>query len=525
MDLDLLTWSRLHRLEDGEPLDFDAFPFQRELYRAFGDPSLPFVEVMKSSQCGISAAAVSLALYGADAWGAHVLYVLPTEDLAQSFSDTRVKPAISFDAYLRSRLTETNSKGLKQLGGANLYFVGSGSESRALSVPADVLILDEYDRLYQGHLAKFRSRLAAPTSMKLRRTFSNPSFPEAGIHARWLASDQRTWLIRCPGCGYEAPITYQFDEGHFVEEELASRVCGRCHRVLTPQAVAGGRWVPARPDRDRRGYHVSRLIVPGEDIKELIEHHHESSEDEVTVHYNFDLGLPYAPKGGSLSADLVLACRRDYALPPGYGGTQWVTAGVDVGKVLHVRISRWPSEGQLEGRSVALFVGEVGDFDELALLWDRYGVNFGLIDERPEERQAAAFAEAFAGRVMLLRWSREDQRDQFITDEDHRLVIARRTWACDRTVAEVCAQRRLLPRDLPKDYLRHMTAPHRITVIGQGGQKLGRYVNERADDYFFAETFDLLAKAIRGGEYTPGIWGPPPPSRREQIRGRIFGWG
>ncbi len=76
---DLLLWSRAHRLEEGRPLDFGLFPFQRELLEAFGDPGLQTVDVMKSAQCGVSAAGISLALFAADVWGATVLYVLPTD--------------------------------------------------------------------------------------------------------------------------------------------------------------------------------------------------------------------------------------------------------------------------------------------------------------------------------------------------------------------------------------------------------------------------------------------------------------
>jgi hypothetical protein len=152
---------------------------------------------------------------------------------------------------------------------------------------------------------------------------------------------------------------------------------------------------------------------------------------EVAAHHNFGLGLPYAPKGGSISRDLVLACRRDYRCPEGYRGEQWVTAGVDVGKVLQVRISYWVSNG----KAVPLYIGEEAEFEDLAHLWDRYGVNFGLIDDRPEERAAREFAARSAGRGALLRWGGEEQRDPFTFDEDRRLVIARRTWACDHARA------------------------------------------------------------------------------------------
>src|SRR5205823_5253774 len=133
------------------------------IYDAFGDRDLPTVDVRKSAQCGISAAAVSLALYATDVWRAHVIYVLPTEEVAEVFSDTRVKPALAAIPHLASRVSGTDTKGLKRIGRANLYLVGSMAESRALAIPADLLLLDEYDRLDRRQVPKFEKRLGAPT--------------------------------------------------------------------------------------------------------------------------------------------------------------------------------------------------------------------------------------------------------------------------------------------------------------------------------------------------------------------------
>jgi hypothetical protein len=517
--LTLLEWSEAFRMEEGEPLDFEAFPFQRELYQAFGDRDLPSVDVMKSAQCGISAAAVSLALYAADVWGANVLYVLPTTELAESFSDTRVRPAIASSPYLSGRLQETNTKSLKQLGVANIYFTGSGSDRQAISVPADLLVLDEYDRLDRPRLPLFDRRLASPKSMKLRRRFSNPSYPEDGIHGLYLASDQRTWLIRCRRCRHEAPISYeQIDGSHYLREEDAKRVCGRCGRPLGPGVIAAGRWVAARPEQSRRGYHVSRLIVPGDVMAELVAEHAKGAEDEIAAHYNFDLGLPFAPRGGSLDRDRVLACRREWTCPSSYRGSQWVTAGVDVGGVLHVRISAWSEQG-----AVPLFIGEVPDFEALELLWNAYNVNFGLIDERPEERKARDFCDRFRGRAKMIRWSGDEQRHDIVEPEGERLVIVRRTWAMDTTVAEVTAQTRLLPKDLPRGYLAQMTSPHRVTETqDKTGRKVTRYVHTTADDYFLAETHDVVARLAHRGSPV-GFASSGPVSIREEVRRRLYG--
>lgn len=492
---DLLRWSAAFRLERGEPLDFDVFPFQRELLTSFGDRDRRVVSVMKSGQCGVSAAGVSLALYAGDLWSANVVYVLPGFDDAYDFSDTRVRPAIDDSPYLSRRVAITDNKGLKRVGDAFLYFRGSGSERKALSIPADVLVLDEYDRLDQRNVPAFRKRLGAPTSMHLERVFSNPSYPEAGIHALWLDSDQRSWLVTCPACGLEAQVEWDAGTGHYVDEERAARVCGRCHLPLPRAAFVTGRWVPAVPDREDAGYHITKLIVPDENVGLLVREHHRRDEETIQAHYNFDLGLPYTPRGGSLSRDVILACRRDYTPPESYAGTAWVTAGVDVGRVLHVRVTRWLPDG----RAAPLYIGEVPGFTDLAQVWARYGVNLGLIDERPEERKAREFMEAHRGRVYLIRWSGDEQRDPLVVDEPNGLVIARRTGACDRLVAAFQGQQRLLPRDVPGDYIAHLSAPHRVLETTSRGQKVARYVSERADHYFFAETHDLLAHEARGG--------------------------
>jgi hypothetical protein len=514
-ETDLREWSRRVRVEEGESLDFPTFPFQRELYDAFGDKDLQTVDVMKSAQCGISAAGVSLALYAGDVWAANVLYVLPSSDDAYDFSDTRVKPAIEDSLWLSFRVASTDNKGLKRIGKANLYFRGSVSERKALSIPADVLVLDELDRLDQRNVPKLRRRLASPTSMKLERRFSNPSFPEFGIHELFLASDQREWFVRCPRCRHEASMAYeQTDEEHYVDEARLLRVCGACSRELTPERIAAGRWVAARTTKGlARGYHVSRLDVPGEDVLAIATAHRSLSETELQAHYNFDLGLPYSPKGGSLSRELVYACRRDYAMPASYQGTDWVTAGVDVGKVLHVRISRWLPE-----RAVPLFIGEIDTFAELGLLWSRYGVNFGVIDERPEEREARRFLKAHRGQVLLCRWSGEEQRDPMVIDDERGLLIARRTGSCDKLVAAFTEQHRLLPRDLPEGYVKQVTAPHRSVETRPNGQKVARYVSENADHFFFAECYDLLAREARGAPALAG--GIEPETMREQIRRR-----
>src|SRR5207249_5726133 len=138
--------------------------------------------------------------------------------------------------------------------------------------------------------------------------------------------------------------------------------------------------------------------------------------------------------------------------------------------------------------------------------------------ERPEERAARAFMQSLPGRVMLVRWAGEAQHEDVSVDEEQGLVIARRTWAMDQTVDQVGTQVRYLPAALSEDYLKHLCAPHKVVQMTPGGQKVARYDSgEKADHFFFAETYDILARAVRSGLAPAGGTGPAPLTVQEEI--------
>jgi len=66
----------------------------------------------------------------------------------------------------------------------------------------------------------------------------------------------------------------------------------------------------------------------------------------------------------------------------------------------------------------------------------------------------------------------------------------------DATVALMRAQRNLLPGDLPAQYLEHMLSPRRRFVKDEYGRKTVVYVSRGDDDYFQAETYDLVATEV-----------------------------
>ena len=181
-----------------------------------------------------------------------------------------------------------------------------------------------------------------------------------------------------------------------------------------------------------------------------------------------------------------------------YRGTSVVTAGVDVAssRALHVRVSEHLDGLDIPGhRKRALYIGTVADFAELERLFHRFQVDWAVIDASPEERSARAVADRFPGRVYLGRYA-ERQRDPLDLDPERLIITARRSIVCDATIELIRTHQNLLPCDLPRDYIEHMTAPRRHIDKDQYDRDRVTYKSVGRDDYFHAEVYDFLATEV-----------------------------
>jgi hypothetical protein len=137
--------------------------------------------------------------------------------------------------------------------------------------------------------------------------------------------------------------------------------------------------------------------------------------------------------------------------------------------------------------------GRSTSFDDLAELMDRFGVAMCAIDHLPEGRLARSFAERFAGRVYLVAQTGAQQAQPIITHEDRRLAVVRRVEAIDATFEAVRRQRNQLPPDPPPGYVQHLGNLIRLVEKSDDGRVAVRYVSTGADDFAFAEMYDLVA--------------------------------
>ena len=516
--IDFMAWAvRIPEPKTGT-LNFDRFPFQRELYTKLDMDRDGIVQ--KSTQVGISAWLIRWALYWADTRGLTALYVFPKDKQMSDFSHQRLRPLIKNTEYLLRRVPQDhiNNVYLRQIGAGWLNLRGSQTKEALDSVDADVLAFDEYDTLVQENIPDAERRVTGPMSKGLIRRVGVPTVDDYGISKLYDQSDYRQWFIQCPACNVRQFLHFyarkpgdDYGDAYsaYVNKDLIAICCGKCDRELPMTAIQTGEWVAKNPDRKLRGYHVHRLMVPSisrdqqqERLGKLIESSELKSPYEVQIFWNKDLGLPHSEEEGRLSKEALARAQSlgNYTQGPrdlGYEGANLVTAGVDSASTrnLHMRIS----EHLPNGKKRALFLGEIDNFDQVSDMMKWYNVQLACIDHLPEGRLARSLAEKFSGRVYIARFLPATSLDLLVWDEEQHTAGIKRTEAIDATLSLVRQGRNLLPLDWPEDYVSHMRAASRFHEVDEVGRRTVGYKKLGPDDYLLAELYDLMGTELWWG--------------------------
>jgi Phage terminase large subunit (GpA) len=205
----LSKWVEKNVILDGKPLDFSSIHyFQREIL----DDTARINNVVKPAQIGITTVTLAYILAALSTQRRmHIIYALPSASDAQKMSTTKINPLIYASPEVNRLLnTEVNSNELKQIGENFLYIRGTKSETAALSVSADILVLDELDRCDPDTVKQFRSRLQA-SPHKIIRQFSTPTIEGVGISKEAETSRRYRHFATCKHCEHTWLPTYHKD--------------------------------------------------------------------------------------------------------------------------------------------------------------------------------------------------------------------------------------------------------------------------------------------------------------------------
>jgi phage terminase large subunit GpA-like protein len=336
------------------PLTWERNPAMREIADALADPAVEDLAVMAAAQVGKTTVVLVVVCSLIHQQPAPILVVLPTLDLARSWALERFATAVRDCRVLRGRVFDPASRDAnttmlaRRFLGGTLWLTGANSAAALSARPVAVVVIDDADRAPRTvggegspiDLA-FRRATAFPGRRK-RILLSSPTVRgTSAITQAFEAGDRRRYQVACLSCGARQPITWASIVWEKAEDgthrpETAGFACGACG-VVHPETdkmrlLAGGVWVPERPDVRRRSYHLPALAAPfltwAEAVTEFLAV--KADPHRLQVWVNTVLGEPTEPRDELPLGDVQLIERLERYPAEVPDGVVVLVGGVDV---------------------------------------------------------------------------------------------------------------------------------------------------------------------------------------------------
>lgn len=345
-DLTLSEWADKYRVlsfasaEGGNKWRTSRTPYMKEPMDAFTDPNVREIFVISPSQCGKSELELNCIGYVIDQDPGPMMYIQPSEDDAERFSDFRVSPMLQDCPTIRkkmgaaSRGTKTRkSKSKKTFPGGILMINGARSPSKLSSSPIRYLLGDEVDRWPRKagedgdpwELAKTRTttfyndkHLAVSTPLLK----SNSKICEL-----FYMGTQEYWKHQCPHCGEWHYIKFTdivFEKNYkiinkhktWTVSEIYYR-CPHCGALSTEQEMrkAKQEWKadnPAAYKQGIRSFWLSPFASPWVTWESICLNflYCEHDPEKLKTFYNTKLGQPWEDRGSIETEDEFLRRRE-----------------------------------------------------------------------------------------------------------------------------------------------------------------------------------------------------------------------
>jgi len=430
---------------DGTPFDLRRYPF---LFDVFDDDHEDIV-IRKGAQLGFTVAMVlrtiDLALH---TYRRGVLYLMPTHTDVSDFSKSRFDRMVKENAALSAVVTGTDATNIKRVGETFVYFRGAKTTNQLKSIPVDAVIFDERDEMEARSVRLALTRLDG-SPFRHRVSLSTATLPDFGVDHDYQLSDQRTWMIRCEGC--KGWTCMELDWPDSVARDASGAVYRACKRCRGRISVQRGQWVPAHPEREKRGYWISQLCSPTVSPQIILDEFEDPSHN-VREFYNSRLGLPWADLEDMLDEATLRAVATDEPRRRSAQGPCFL--GADVGKTeIHYFVGEKRDGGLLE----MIDYGTLAEFSELHDVMTRCNVLVAVLDEMAETRKVREFKAAHGEAWGC--WYSDAQRTGYDWMAKERRVSVNRTELLDQSHRMVTQKRVTLPRadDRWQTLVRHMT--------------------------------------------------------------------
>lgn len=273
----LSSWIAKNTTLEGRPLSYKGREYQIDV---IDDPALTLY-VNKCAQVGLSEIFARWGLATVTTQkNFTTIYTFPASTDAELFAKARLDPVIKGSkAIVREMSRTVNSVELKQFGSNSfLYMRGTFSETGALSVPADLIIHDEYDRSDMANVAAYVSRLQMKPT-KMRRIFSTPTIAKYGIDLECQTARRKKQLWKCNHCNHHFLPTYHHDvviPGYTGEKREINKMnlkdiawrdakllCPKCGKI-PDSGLVNREWVIENPSEafEAVAYYITPFCAP-----------------------------------------------------------------------------------------------------------------------------------------------------------------------------------------------------------------------------------------------------------------------
>jgi phage terminase large subunit GpA-like protein len=382
----------------------DRAPYQKEIMDAFNAPGIWRIVVKASAQVGKSEIELNMMGSAIDDDPGPILYVQPTDDVAEDYSKRRIAPMISACPTLRDKVYKAkgrdsaNTITMKSFPGGSLAIIGANSPSGLASKPVRYLFFDEVDRFpasagTEGDPIELAER-RTETYKRNRKIVltSTPTVKGASkIERAYLEGTQEEWHVQCPHCGEYNYL--KFDDVKFDKSEYDAngKKAYKVHRVYWRCPVCGGesgehdmkrqpaKWVMRNANAladGIRSFRLNAFMSPWSDWKDIVMKFLRAKDDPqlLQVFYNTMLGELWELRDRTGLPEKLHARREHYdaEVPK---GVLVLTMGIDTqDNRLEYEVVGWDRNEQSWGISRGVIPGRAdseGVWAEVDALLDR----------------------------------------------------------------------------------------------------------------------------------------------------------
>lgn len=536
-------WPRLymamvnHRTTTGEQMIFGDKPWLRQIYQ---DESHEMV-IIKCSQVHMTEHALC-AMFTYAAMGKRGMYILPSKEHRKTFVKDRIDAQkASSPEYARAIKQNYGAEGdsnvYKSIYGSGWKYVGSNVKKDFFEFPCSVLFFDEYDELVEDNIQYAYDRVENEPDPIIWK-FGNPTFDGMGIHAEWLDSDQKEWMVRCEHCGHEHILDWY---KHFVKTDVMGHwklrnrigrpICENCGQDFN--RLNDGRWVAQNPSSPISGYRISRLFVhkgkKPNDIVFLFRKFLKAQGNSVKlqVFHNNYLGVPYSHSEDKLTDVLLNKASQQYQKMIDTMAEEEraprAVMGVDQGKHFTCTISIIINNVVYD-----IHYANVKRWYEIEQLENEFNVTCTVIDANGGGyAETRDFVNGKGTRWMCYYLPKDRVTRLYDLQYDKQVVNTNRTEACDTMVKYYKQGRMGITPDYQrvddKRFYKQMLAPNRTQDAG------GRPIWTKAVDHYFHSavyrTIALLISGMGDSRATRKSWrtNTPVVKKRAELEAQVIG--